>query len=301
VLANLGAAAGLTILGTLVTFFPRRFELWLGPKLGLLFMLVDARRRKTAEENMRHCLPELSAQERRKLLRQNFEHYGVLGLEIFHMFSPFPDHYRAYCARLVKVEGFEHWKRAHAKGKGTVIMMGHYANWEMAGYVGALGVPVLMATRPLKPKWVLDKITRSRHSLGLGRTAYGKRIMPELIKQLKRGDAIGFVLDQYAPPPMGVPAVFFGATVDTQAALGLFVQRTGAAIVPLHQRRDVSGRIVLRFEPEISLSEAELADPSRCATKLAAAIERHIRSSPAQWLWVHRRFKNVVWPSEQPA
>lgn len=294
---NVVAAVGLSLIGALVTFLPRALELRLGPILGRLFMAVDRRRRAIAEENIRRCLPELSARERAKLLRENFEHYGILGLEIFHMFSPFPDHYRKYCERVVRIEGLEHWKKVHDRGNGTIIMTGHFANWEVAGYVGAAGVPVLMATRPLKPKWVLDKITRSRHSLGLGRTAFGKRILPELIKQLKNGGTVGFVLDQYAPPPMGVPATFFGVTVDTQAALGLLVQRTGAGIVTLHQRRDEDGRVRLVFGPEIVLSEAELADASKSATALAAHIERMIRSAPSQWLWVHRRFKNVVWPS----
>lgn len=287
----------ITLAGLLVSIFSRPFELWLGPKLGLLLMYADSKRRRIAYDNIRRCLPELGPAGWEKLLRENYEHYGILLLELLHEFTPFPGHYRRYSESIVRLDGLENWRRAHDKGKGTILVTGHFANWEAPGLIGAHGVPILMTVRELKPAWLDRRVVAARTSLD-AKLATGKRILPNMIKHLKGGGTVGFVLDQYAPPPMGVPATFFGVKVATQGAISLLVQRTGAAVVTASQVRDKDGFVRIVFEPETVLTEAELADPVLTAEKLAARVEAFIRATPAQWLWVHRRFKNVTWPGE---
>lgn len=291
----------LTGAGLVVSFLPRPFELWLGARLGRLLLKLDWKRRPIAYDNIRRCLPELGEAGWRGLLRENYGHYGILALEMLHMFSPIPGHYLAYALKNAVVDNLEVWKRAHDKGKGTILVTGHLANWELLGIASNRGVPCLMATRPLKPEWLNRKVEAARLSFGTGATAYQKRILPLLIRQLKAGKTVGFVLDQYAPPPMGVPAAFFGVKVDTQGAIGLLAQRTGAAIVPVLQRRDAKGVVHVVFEPELELSQEVLKDPVKSTEALAARVEAWIRATPSQWLWVHRRFKNVVWPEETPS
>lgn len=284
----------LTTAGLIVTPWPRGLELRLGTMLGHLFLFFDPKRKPIARENISRCLPELSPAQRERLLRENYEHYGVLLLELLHIFSPIPGHFRRYTARHTVIEGLENWRRAHAKGRGTIIVTAHLANWEMMGQAGVEGVPCLMVTRRLKPDWFNDRVVAARRSLEV-ETAYGERIMPRLLRHLKKGKAVGFVLDQYAPPP-SVPATFFGAKVGSQSAVGLLVERTEAAVVPVLQRRDENGVIHIRFEPELELTAAQLADPVLSTEALLARIESWIRETPAQWLWVHRRFKNAAWP-----
>lgn len=290
----------LTPAAFLASLLPRRFELWFGPKLGRFLLLVDFKRRRIAYDNIRRCLPELGERGWRKLLRENYEHYGILALEMLHEFSPVPGHFRKYSESLVVLDGLEHWTRAHEKGKGVLLVTGHFANWEVAGLIGARGVPIMMAVRTLKPAWLDRRIVAARTSFG-ATLASGKRILPAMIKHLKSGGTVGFVMDQYAGPPIGVPAAFFGVKVDTQAAVGLLVQRTGAAIVFGFQRRDEQGRIHVIFAPGVDLTPEQLADPVASTEALVAHVEAFIRANPAQWLWVHRRFKRVVWPAESAA
>jgi len=289
----------LTPIGLLVAVFPRRFELWLGPKLGRLFYLVDRRRRRIAQDNVRRCLPELGAVEREKLLRANYDHYGVLGLEIFHMFCPIPGHYRRYVEKNAVVDNLEVWQAAHRLGRGTILVTGHFANWEMMGVAGLRGLNAMVTGRRLKPAWLNARIVSARASVN-ARTASGKRILPELIRWVKAGNAAAIILDQYAAPPSGVPVEFFGATVDTQSVTSLIAQRTGAPILMLYQRRDERGLIHDVFE-RVELDEARLKDPVACTQELARRMEAWLRANPTQWLWVHRRFKNVAWPAETAA
>jgi KDO2-lipid IV(A) lauroyltransferase len=70
-------------------------------------------------------------------------------------------------------------------------------------------------------------------------------------------------------------------------------------VVPASSWREADGRHVLRFEAPIAAVE----DPStneaiRLTTRAYnAALERLVVLRPAQWYWVHRRWKNVALPA----
>jgi len=285
-------------LGSAVTLTPRSWELTLGPALGRLGLRFDRKRRDIARENIRRCLPELGAAGTDALLRENFEHYGVLTLELLHMFSPFPGHYRRYSLRTATIEGLDHWRRAHDKGRGVLFVSAHLANWELMAGLGAMnGVPITIVTRHLKPEWLHRKMLEARRSVSFGCFFNNENPARKIIGALRRGESVGFVMDQYAPPPTGARVPFFGIEVDTLAAVGTFAERTGASIIPVYQRRDASGVVRIVIEPELNLGEAR-RDPAASTALLAARTEAWIRREPAQWLWAHRRFKNVAWPGE---
>ncbi len=278
-------------MGLLVTPLPRGLELALGRWLGKVFFALDFKRAAIGRDNMRRCLPELAPEAVERLLAANYAHYGVLFLELCHMYSPVPGHWRAYAQKVSRLEGLDEWRSAHAKGKGVIIFGGHSANWELGSAAGGLaGVKPMIVTRRLKPAWLHDWMEARRLDTGVA-CAFQPRTMPSILKQLKRGDTVGFVLDQYMPPPMGEPLRFFGATVHTLAAVAPLARRTGAAIIRADNHREPDGSVRVLFT-EVFLGEDDKADNQRFIDMLEADIRR----APEQWLWVHRRFKHAVWP-----
>jgi KDO2-lipid IV(A) lauroyltransferase len=276
--------------GLLVTAFPRALELRLGRLLGGIFLALDWKRRSIGRENMRRCLPELGDAELEALLRANYAHYGVLFLELCHMYSPVPGHWSAYAARNSSIEGLDAWRAAHARGKGVLIFGGHSANWELGSAAGGqAGIKPMIVTRRLKPAWLHAWMERQRLSTGVA-CAFQPRTMPSILKQLKRGDSVGFVLDQYMPPPMGEPMRFFGATVDTLAAVAPLARRTGAAVIKADNRREPDGHVRVYFT-EVPLGDDDKSDNQR----FIDLLEADIRRAPEQWLWIHRRFKHATW------
>lgn len=290
--------AFLGALGAAVSVLPRSWELTLGPALGRLGLLLDRRRRKIARDNIRRCLPELGPAGWDRLLRENFEHYGVLFFELLHMYSPLPGHYRSYARRTAVLEGVEHWRRAHEKGRGVLFVSAHLGNWELMAAVGAMGgVPLTIVTRHLKPEWLHLKMLEARRSVDFGCVFDNENPARKILGALRKGESVGFVMDQYAPPPTGARVPFFGIEVDTLAAVGTFAERSGAAVIPVYQRRGGDGVVRVVIEPELDLGEAR-RDPAASTALLALKTEEWIRREPAQWLWAHRRFKGVVWADE---
>ncbi|MDE2491428.1 MAG: hypothetical protein KGM24_11300 [Elusimicrobia bacterium] len=278
-------------LGLFVFFLPRRAELALGRLLGRAALAVDPKRPPTVRENLRRCLPELSGAEREALVRANYEHYGILTLELAHMFAPVPGHWRRYAERFTRVEGLENWKRAHDKDKGTIFFGAHLANWELMAAAGALaGIPITMTTRHLKPAWLDRWMERVRLTTGV-RCVYQPRTMPAVMKTLRARASVGFVLDQYMVPPMGQKLRFFGVKVDTLAVVAPLARRTGAGVIPVRQRREPDGTVTVMFEPEVPLDGSDEELNQRYCDR----VEAWIRERPAEWLWAHRRFKHADW------
>ncbi len=288
----------LTGAGFIVSFFPRTLEMRLGKALGRFLLFVGGSRRRIAIENIKRCLPELSPFERTALLKKNFEHYGILALELLHIFSPFPGHYLKYVRKIVSVEGLENWQKAHKQGHGVLFMSTHLANWEIPSIIAALkGVPVTVITRQLKPAWLDKKITSLRSLAGCG-SAYKDQRLTAVLKGLHNQKSICFVLDQYIAPPAGIAVKFFTAQVHTFGVFGLFSKRAKAPIVPVFQTRDEKGIIHVVLEPAINPEEIP-EDPKEFTQALSLKVEGWIRKNPSQWLWVHRRFKHAIWENQE--
>ncbi|UPT74624.1 MAG: hypothetical protein M0D55_02515 [Elusimicrobiota bacterium] len=277
--------------GMLVACLPRSWEMALGGFLGRVALLFNSRHARVARENISRCLPHLSAEEQKALLRANYEHYGRMVLELSHMFAPVPGHFRRYVVANVAVEGYENWTKAAARGKGVLFLGSHLANWEFAAAVGAIReMPITIVTRRLKPAWLHDWMERTRLSVGV-RAAYQPRTIPTVMKALRDNGGVVFVMDQYMPPPMGEPMRLFGVMVHTLAAIAPLARRTGAAILPVLPKRMPDGRVRIIIEPEIPLGDDDKADNQR----LADRVETWMRENPDQALWAHRRFKDVDW------
>jgi len=277
--------------GLFVAALPRSWEMALGAFLGRCALMFNTRHTCVARENLARCFPELSEERRRSLLRENYEHYGRMVLELAHMFAPLPGHFRSYVQRNVAIEGYEHWEKAAARGKGVLFLGSHIANWEFAASIGAIkDMPVTIVTRRLKPAWLHDWMEKVRLSVGV-RAAYQPRTIPAVMKALRANGGVVFVMDQYMPPPMGEPMRLFGVKVHTLAAVAPLARRTGAAILPVLPKREADGRVRIIIEPEIALTDDDKADNQR----LADHVEVWMRAVPGQALWAHRRFKDVDW------
>lgn len=285
----------LTALGLAVTPLPRSWEMAFGGWLGRLALRLDRRRRSIADENMRHCLPELGEAGRLRLLEANFEHYGRLIVELLHIFSPVPGHWKRWTLRHSEISGRENWEGALARGKGVLFYSAHVANWEIASAVGGTrGFPSTIVTRRLTPDWLMRRVEEARLEVGIA-AAYQPRTMPIVLRGLKNGETMGFMIDQYMAPPAGVKVRFFGVETDTLSVLGPLAHRTGAALLPLFLHRRDDGTVHLEVAPEMPRGDW-MADPVESTQRMTAVAEAWIRKHPAQWLWGHRRFKNSVWP-----
>jgi phosphopantetheine--protein transferase-like protein len=206
---------------------------------------------------------------------------------------------RARKAALVRVENIDALVRALAQGKGTLILTGHFGNWEVATIAGIGNYPEVrgrfhFVRRAIKPRWLDSLVTRRFNEAGFG--VLPKRGSLDLIlERLAAGDMVVFPFDQHARPPDGIEVEFFGHPAWTFKSLAIIALATGAPVVPAASWREPDGRHVLRFEePMAPIECGNGGEAIRRNTRVYnETLERLILRHPEQWYWVHRRWKGV--------
>jgi KDO2-lipid IV(A) lauroyltransferase len=206
---------------------------------------------------------------------------------------------------LVRIDNLDAFVAAYHQGKGVLLLTGHFGNWEVATVAGIGSFPHMrgrfhFVRRALKPDWFDRLIVRRFEAAGFG--VLPKRgSLDAMLERLARGDAIVFPFDQHAQPPDGIAVDFFGTPAWTFKSLAIIALATGAPVVPATSWREPDGRHVLRFEAPIAAVEhADTNEAIRLTTgAYNAELERLVLRRPAQWYWVHRRWKEVARPARR--
>ncbi len=260
----------------------------------LMYHLLPIRRRVVLS-NLRRVFGAKVPEEEILRLAQAF--YGHLVRFVIE-FLRFPWLSAARRAALVRVDNIEAILRAHAQGKGVLVLTGHFGNWELASVAGIANFPQYrgrfhILRRPLRPPWLDALVTgRFRHA-GLG-VLPKKGSLEAILDRLAANDVIVVILDQHAGGRDGVEVEFFGHAAWTFRSLATIALSTGTPVVPAACWREPDGIHVLRFEEPLPVIEcSDFNEAVRANTRgYNAAIERFILRHPEQWFWLHRRWKN---------
>ncbi|MGK5081837.1 lysophospholipid acyltransferase family protein [Bdellovibrionota bacterium FG-1] len=301
------------VVGTLVLFFlraiawfyyfqPRQLKRLFGRALGSLLRRLSIRA-KIVEQNLLYAFPD-SAQKREELFRESYVHFGNLIFEVLLLLGPM----KRFIQKNADLSGIEYWRDAKKQGKGVIFLASHLGNWEVMAAAGAFlgGIDLLMVTKHLKPEWLHQAIESGRRKLGVEAT-YEPRTLKDVLRHLKRNGTIGFVLDQYAGPPVGVRVPVFGIPVGTSTAIAALAKRTGAVVLSVVNYRSLDGRWKVEIGPPVEWQQVDrpqqggIAENSTYELALntasySARLEKDIYTHPGQWLWTHRRFKGDLQP-----
>jgi len=278
---------------------PRSVSLCIGAGLGRLLWFVKIRG-QVVQENLKIAFPSDSVQQKR-LFKDFYRHFGNLIFEIVIVVGSVGSlsALKKFVEKNSELRGRENWEKAQQAGKGVIFLANHVGNWEvMAATVAAQGgIDIMIVTKLLKPQWFHRAIEKGRVSCGVQAT-YEPKTLRDVLAHLKKGGSIGFVLDQYAGPPIGVRVPVFNVPVGTHTAIALIAKRTGAAVVPLSNYRQNNGKFVVEMRPTLEWREADHPDKEIALNTayFSSEIEKDIYAHPEQWLWTHRRFKGDLSP-----
>ncbi len=250
---------------------------------------LSKRHREVSRKNLALCYPQLSEQERERLVVRSLNEFAKSVLEAG------PSWYWSLTksfAKINKVHGQELLNQAIAKGKGVVLAVPHYGAWEWGGiYLNTL-IPNKDLTYLYKPSSnpAVDEYINSKRQRSGGRTVPATtRGLMALFRNLKKGKTVVILPDQQPKKGDGVFAPFFGVPALTQTLIPNLVKRTGCAVVFVCCRRLPSGKgFDLHFLPaaeDINSDTQELA-----LAALNQGVEDCIAIDPGQYLWAYKRF-----------
>ena len=271
---------------------PKRIEVPLSGKLAYRWLPF---RRRVVLDNLRLVFGNTLTEEQiTQLAQAHYAHIWRLILE----FLTFPMMPRARRARLARVENEQVLRAAYARGKGVLLLTGHFGNFEVATAAGIMSFPEAhgrfhFVRRPFKPRWLENFVYGRSRRLGFG-SLPKQGSLDLFIDRLEAGDLVLFPFDQYAAGRDGIQVEFFGYPAGTFRSLAIIARATGAPVVPAATWRERDGHHVLRFEEPLTPIECEDYDEEirRNTRAYNAMLERLILRHPEQWWWMHRRWKS---------
>jgi len=184
--------------------------------------------------------------------------------------------------------------RAYAAGRGIVYLTPHLGCFELSAQVGArewgaAHGPITVLYRPARQPWLARVMETARNRPGMLAVPTTLAGVRQMIKALRRGEAVGLLPDQVPPEGQGLWAPFFGRDAYTMTLAVRLAQQTGAAVVLARCERLPWGRgFVTHFEP---LAEPLSERIDAAVLQINQAMEHLIRQCPTQYLWGYARYK----------
>jgi len=272
---------------------PLNARIGIGRLLGRSTYRFSRLRRGVALRNIELCFPEMSDVERTQLVREHFENLGIALIEIS-MTRWSSD---AQLEPLIRYEGLEHLEQARESYSSFIILTAHFTTLEIGGRFLKLKLPIFDGIyRPFRNPF-LDEILR-RVRLTAGRRVIRKSDIKEMVKSLRSGVPVWYAPDQSYNAKYAELIDFFGEPAMTNTATGRLATLGRAGILPFFCWREKDNSYVVRFYPPLDVKEH--SDPVKLTHKLVGVMEHVVREQPAQYYWVHRRFKNRPEPLPDP-
>lgn len=198
---------------------------------------------------------------------------------------------------LITVHGREKFKvevdKLMASGKGIVFVTAHQGSWENVSteVARATGKTFVALAKPSKLPEFTDILVEMRAK---GNTRIlltdSKNLLRDMMKSLKDGGTLGFVMDQKPEGRAGPIVEFLGQATEFVTGPAKLAARNGSPIVAVFCIRTGPWEYRIDFETIVD-ADQDMQDEARLTQKMASAITRSIQLYPEQWIWNYKRWR----------
>lgn len=185
-------------------------------------------------------------------------------------------------------------KAAEAGGKGHIVVTAHLGSWELCAYLGrkAAAKPFHVLAKPPRRAVFLRFLNTVRERMGVD--VYWtdrKSLLRDMLGALKKGESVGFVMDQKPEGRKGPVVPFFGIPTEFVSGPAAMAIRTGCAVVSIFCLREGPFRFRVLAHTLARADHGE-TDEIALTRRMAAEIEAVIRLYPEQWTWSYKRWRD---------
>lgn len=258
----------------------------LGARAGRLAAALGIRR-QVALDNLSHAFPELAPAAREAILLANYREMGRVLADYSRLgiVGTMPRE-----ALLTRVDGMEHVEAARARGRGILVLSGHFSSFELGIRAATGSFPLTFIAKRVRNPHVQAWIERQRHGAGI-RTVDANRDVRPVYAALREGGVVAMLADQDAGR-RGIFVPFLGRPASTFLGPARIALATGATLLMGITLREPDGRLRLEMCAPLDPADPEAPDAAEQLTvRHVAQLEAWVRQYPAMWFWVHRRWK----------
>lgn len=272
-----------------IYILPRSLKIFFAYNISVFWYYIFPHRKEVIVNNIKKAFPDWEDKQVNQLAFKSFYNWTLTALE----YSYFPYISKRRIDQITEPHGYENLDKAFAKNKGVLVLGTHTGNGELAIYRMCTDkYPMYLIGRKVKNAFINESLFRIREVSGL-KHLDPKNSSLQVVKALKRGEGLLFVIDQFTYPPIGIKSTFFGHTTGTNSSLAYFALRFKVPVIPAHSYRK-NGKIIICFDKEIELEEPYEdinKNVAHMTQKYNHWIEETVRKHPESWMWIHKRWK----------
>jgi KDO2-lipid IV(A) lauroyltransferase len=260
--------------------------------VGLAGFWLIAKERRKALQSLNTAFGK--EQEPAELKRIAIGAYRHLGRSFFELLD-FYYYHRLNPEDFISIEGREYLDQGLRRGKGVIFVSAHLGNWELLPlYTASLGYPASIIARRISNDGINDFMLKFRQQTGVRVILLKRRgkVGKDVFRALADNRILGVLMDQDSRVD-GVFVNFFGRLAYTPGGPVALALATGAAIVPGFIIRDSKGCHQMKLLPpyELKITGNKQKDILVNTQTLTGIIEEYVRKFPAQWVWMHQRWR----------
>jgi KDO2-lipid IV(A) lauroyltransferase len=277
--------------GSLLFGFARligRLPIALLRRLGALFgaaaYRLDSRETRIARRNLVLIHPEIDDAARENMTRALMGSMGQGLMETLAIWT----RPRPRVLRLVQqVHGETHLQTALAQGRGVLLAVPHYGNWELLIEFMAARGPFSLVYKASEKAGLERFLQKARSGANVQLVPAEATAMRPLLRALQNGEVVGITPDQQPRKGGGEFIPFFGRPALTLSLIAKLAQRTGTPVLFAYTERSGDGFDVVFEAEEPALHDAALDIALTAMNRRVQAIaERDFR----QYQWTYKRF-----------
>ena len=291
-ISRLSGWLGLNFSSLIIKVIPERWIYSFAKNMAALGFIIASKQRKIALESLTIAFGQDKTKcEIEQIAKDCFIFMAEAGLELmFLMDKP------RLIKRRVEIIGKENLDTALSKGRGAILVSAHFGNFPLMLFrIRSEGYDTSGIMRPMRDGRVEKLFQKKRTKLGI-KTIYNqprRACVETTLKTLRNNELVFIPIDQNFGTG-GVFVDFFGKKAATAAGPVVLALRTKADIIPsfIVRQKDDTHKII--FEEPLILEEGKSYQETIILNiqRLTNTIESYIRRYPAQWGWIHRRWKS---------
>lgn len=268
----------------LIGLLPMALLRRLGALFGSAAYRLDSRETRIARRNLVLIHPEIDDAARENMTRALMGSMGQGLMETLAIWT----RPRPRVLRLVQqVHGETHLQTALAQGRGVLLAVPHYGNWELLIEFMAARGPFSLVYKASEKAGLERFLQKARSGANVQLVPAEATAMRPLMRALQNGEVVGITPDQQPRKGGGEFIPFFGRPALTLSLIAKLAQRTGTPVLFAYTERRGDGFDVVFEAEEPALHDADLDIALTAMNRRVQAIaERDFR----QYQWTYKRF-----------
>lgn len=274
----------------LLALLPLRINQALGAFVGWVIWGLRLRPEKITRLNIDTCYPQLSQQERDRLVKASVMGTAQTMTELAFVWFSSPE---KVLKKVVKVEGEELLQKSREQGKGVMFLGPHLGNWEVTGlYLGSRFQMASMYKPPKMPDFE-KAMSQARGQTGAELVPTTPRGVARLLTILKNGGVVGILPDQVPTQNSSEFAPFFGREAHTMILVSKMLQKVDVDVYTAYAIRLPKGEGFTLCIRAVAPAIFD-ADLRTSLTALNRAVELAIADAIPQYQWEYKRFRRLA-------